>query len=196
LAPKSQVEIRSMMKEPSAFVPVAMFKPEVHDIAYFVPDLIRDPVVFRVSRLYFVWVFGGLIIPAVAGGWMTGTWAGALRGFLWGGLVRIALGHHTTWSVNSICHIYGSRPFFSKDRSRNNFWLAIPSFGEAWHNNHHAFPTSAFHGLSWWQIDISGYLIRLLAATGMAWDVKRPLEWNLREAAERPRITKQSEGEL
>ena len=160
-----------------------LFIPEVHDLGVFVPDLMRDSLVFKVSRLYLWWVLLGLAVPAALGGLLSGTWVGALRGLFWGGLVRIALGHHTTWSVNSICHIYGKRPYRSKDLSRNNFWLALPSFGEAWHNNHHAFPTSAFHGLEWWQIDISGYLIRLLARMGLAWDVKRPSTRNLAEAS-------------
>lgn len=158
-----------------------LFKPEVHDLSVFVPDLVRDPLIFKVSRLYFVWVALGLIVPAAIGGVLTGTWTGAATGLLWGGLVRISLTHHTTWSVNSICHIYGRRPFRSRDYSANNLWLAIPSFGEAWHNNHHAFPSSAFHGLRWWQIDLSGYIIRLLELTGLAWNVKRPSERSLRE---------------
>ena len=158
-----------------------VFMPEVHDLWVFVPDLVRDPLVLKISRLYFVWVGTGLAIPAAIGGIVTRTWAGAASGLLWGGLIRIALTHHTTWSVNSICHIYGRRPFRSRDLSANNLWLAIPSFGEAWHNNHHAFPSSAFHGLQWWEVDLSGYIIRLLEMTGLAWNVKRPSALSIRE---------------
>jgi stearoyl-CoA desaturase (Delta-9 desaturase) len=151
-----------------------LFAPEIHDWALYVPDLIKDRAIFRINRLYFLWVFLGLVIPTVLGALLTGTWQGAAEALLWGGLVRISLTHHTTWSVNSICHIYGTRTFRSRDLSTNNVWLAIPSFGESWHNNHHAFPRSAFHGLSWWQIDLSGYVIRFLQAVGVAWDVKAP----------------------
>ena len=100
--------------------------------------------------------------------------SGAMLGFLWGGLVRILLVHHITWSVNSVCHLWGTRPFRSHDESRNNPVVGILAFGEGWHNNHHAFPTSARHGLRWWQIDVSYLFIRLLALLGLAWNVKVP----------------------
>jgi stearoyl-CoA desaturase (delta-9 desaturase) len=150
-----------------------LFDPEVHDFAVFVPDLLRDRALFLVHSTYFLWIGLGLALPAGIG-YIAGGWRGAAGGFLWGGLVRIALTHHVTWSVNSLCHMYGSRPFRSKDLSRNNVLLALAAFGEGWHNNHHSFPSSAFHGLHWWQIDISGYVIRLLRATGLAWSVRRP----------------------
>ena len=98
---------------------------------------------------------------------------GGWTGLLWGGLVRIFLVHHTTWSVNSICHTFGARPFQTQDGSRNNWLVGLLALGEGWHNNHHAFPRSAFHGLTWWQIDPSAYFIRLLEATGLAWNVQR-----------------------
>jgi len=96
---------------------------------------------------------------------------GALTGLIWGGFVRIFLQHHVTWSVNSVCHFFGRRRFDVEDQSTNVFWLAIPSFGESWHHNHHAFPRSAAHGLRWWEVDISAMLIRGMRRVGLAWDV-------------------------
>jgi stearoyl-CoA desaturase (delta-9 desaturase) len=99
---------------------------------------------------------------------------GALFGLIWGGLARIFLVHHITWSVNSVCHIWGRRPYPSGDHSRNNFVFGILALGEGWHNNHHAFPTSARHGLRWWQFDLSYYVIRGMALLGLVWKVKLP----------------------
>jgi stearoyl-CoA desaturase (delta-9 desaturase) len=98
---------------------------------------------------------------------------GAWTGILWGGGVRIFITHHVTWSVNSICHTFGGRMFETKDMSRNNLIVGLLAFGEGWHNNHHAFPNSAFHGMRWWQIDTSAYLIRILEKLGIVWEVKR-----------------------
>jgi stearoyl-CoA desaturase (delta-9 desaturase) len=126
------------------------------------------------SALFVPWVAVGLLIPAVLGGLLTGTWTGALFGLLWGGLVRIFVTHHMTWSINSVCHLWGGRPYPSHDHSRNNVVFGILGMGEGWHNNHHAFPTSARHGLRWWQIDMSYWLIRGLALTGLAWNVRLP----------------------
>ncbi|MBE9170248.1 acyl-CoA desaturase [Pleurocapsales cyanobacterium LEGE 06147] len=137
-------------------------------------DLLRDPVIVKVNQLYLLWVILGFAIPAALGGVFTGTWMGVLQGLLWGGFVRVFLVHHAFWSINSITHTFGSRPFDSKDRSTNNIWLAIPTLGASWHNNHHAFPNSAMVGLEWWQIDPSGWLIRILEAVGLVWDVKVP----------------------
>jgi len=151
-----------------------MLTPELTGWAYYVPDLLQDKLIFRINRLYFLWISLSLALPAVLGGLLTWSWKGVLLGFLWAGLVRIFLVHHTSWSINSICHIYGSRPFQNRDQSANNFWMALLSFGEGWHNNHHAFPSSAWHGLKWWEIDFSGYVIRALEKTGLAWNVKAP----------------------
>ena len=123
-----------------------------------------DPVVVWVDRTWFWWTFLGLLIPFAIGGW---------SGLLWGGLVRMFLVHHATWSVNSICHTFGARPFATRDASRNNWLIALVAAGEGWHNNHHAFPRSADHGLRWWQIDLSAYVIRALELTGLAWNVQR-----------------------
>lgn len=140
----------------------------------FAKDLLRDSIIVKVNSFYLIWVILGLAIPTVLGGILTWTWQGAGQGFLWGGLVRVFLVHHATWSINSICHVYGSHPFHTGEQSRNNIWLAIPTAGESWHNNHHAFPNSAIHGLEWWQIDLSAWVIRFLEKTNLAWDVKVP----------------------
>ena len=159
-----------------------MFRPELTGWAYYVPDLLRDRMLFQINRLYFVWISLSLLLPAALGGLFSLSWRGAVLGFLWGGLVRIFLVHHTTWSINSICHIYGKRPFHNRDLSANNFWMALLSFGEGWHNNHHAFPSSVKHGLKWWQIDISGYVIQALNTAGLAWNVKLPSSRMIAEA--------------
>jgi stearoyl-CoA desaturase (delta-9 desaturase) len=144
------------------------------DLDRYVPDLQKDKLVRTLSRLFPVWVLLGLLIPAAIGGLVTLSWTGVLLGFLWGGLVRILLIHHVTWSVNSICHIWGSRPFRSHDESRNNPIVGVLALGEGWHNNHHAFPTSARHGLRWWQVDVSWIVIWAMARLGLAWNVRVP----------------------
>ena len=151
-----------------------IFQGEITNSILFAKDLLRDPIIAKVNQLQLVWVVLGLVLPAVAGGIITGTWSGVWHGLLWGGLVRIFLVHQFIWSTNSICHLYGSRPFATGDRSTNNFWLAIPTLGQSWHNNHHAFPNSAIVGLHWWQIDLSAWLIRSLEAVGLVWNVKTP----------------------
>ena len=119
-----------------------------------------------VDRTAFWWFGLGLVvIPFAVAGW---------SGFLWGGLVRMAFGNQTTYAVNSIRHSFGRRPFETHDRSRNNWVMGVLALGEGWHNNHHAFPSAAFHGMGWRQPDASGLVIRVLAALGLAWDVKVP----------------------
>lgn len=137
-------------------------------------DLNKDPWLRFVNRLFPVWVGLGLLIPAVLGGLMTMSWMGLLLGLLWGGLVRVLLVHHVTWSINSVCHIWGSRPYESRDHSRNNAIFGILALGEGWHNNHHAFPSSARHGLSWWQFDASYVVIRAMQMVGLASDLRVP----------------------
>ena len=132
-----------------------------------------------------LWIVIGLLVPAVIGGLVAGSWAGALYGLVWGGLVRVFLVHHVIWSVNSAGHLWGTRPFQSDDHSRNNCVLGILALGEGWHNTHHAFPTSARHGLRWWQPDASYWVIRGLALCRLAWDLKLPT----REAQARARRT-------
>jgi stearoyl-CoA desaturase (delta-9 desaturase) len=141
-----------------------------NNIAVYGTWLKKDPVVVWVSKYWLLWAGLGLLIPFLIAGW---------QGLLWGGLVRIFLTHHITWSVNSICHTFGQRDYNTRDASRNNFIVGLLAFGEGWHNNHHAFPRSAFHGLRWWQIDISGYTIRFMEKIGLAWNVYRVKESDL-----------------
>ena len=136
-------------------------------------DLIRDPVVSFVNRTFLLWVALGLLVPFLLGWLIRGTLFAAFTGLLWGGLVRMLVLHHMTYSINSLCHFFGRRDYDTDDESRNLAWLAPFTFGEAWHNNHHAFPTSAEHGQRWWQLDTSALVIRGLEKTGLAWDVKR-----------------------
>jgi stearoyl-CoA desaturase (delta-9 desaturase) len=141
----------------------------------FAPDLLKDGALRVVDKLFFLWVALGLIIP-FALGWIVGGGLGtALTALLWGGLVRVFLLHHVTWSINSVCHFFGRRRFDIEDESRNVFWLAPFSMGEAWHHNHHAFPTSAFHGLRFWEriADPTGLVIALLEKSGLVWNVVR-----------------------
>ena len=139
----------------------------------YAPDLLDDPVVRAVDRTYVVWALGGLG-AAFGLGWLIGGSLGtAFTGLLWGGAVRILVLHHVTFSINSLCHVFGRRTFRTSDESRNLAWLSVLSFGEAWHNNHHAFPTSAAHGMRRWQPDPSAAVIRGLERVGLAWDVVR-----------------------
>jgi stearoyl-CoA desaturase (delta-9 desaturase) len=139
----------------------------------FAPDLIDDPVVNFVDRTFILWAAIGLAVPFVLGYAIGGTLVAGLTALLWGGAVRVFLLHHFTYSINSVCHVFGRRRFATDDESRNVFWLALPTFGEAWHNNHHAFPTSAFHGLGRWQLDPSSAVILTLERSGLIWDVVR-----------------------
>ena len=140
----------------------------------YIPDLIADPLLARVQRLHLVWVTIGFALPAALCWVISGTWQGAVAGLLWGGFVRIALTDHISFGLNSVCHLWGKRPFQAHDLSRNNGVMAVLAFGEGWHNNHHAFPTSARHGLRWWEVDMSYNLIQLLQLCGLAWNVKTP----------------------
>jgi stearoyl-CoA desaturase (delta-9 desaturase) len=136
-------------------------------------ELIEDRGMRRINRRFPLIVLASLALPALLGLTLTGELRGALTGLLWGGFARIFLQHHITWSVNSICHFFGRRRFEVRDQSTNVFWLALPSLGESWHHNHHAFPRSAAHGLRWWEIDPSAALIGLMRRLGLAWDVVR-----------------------
>ena len=151
-----------------------MLNSKISNSALFAKDLLRDPVIIKMNRLYLVWVALGLVIPTVVGGLLTWTWVGAVQGLLWGGFVRLFLAHHFIWTIGSIAHIYGNRPLKTDDYSTNNPWLVIQNFGESWHNNHHAFPNSAMFGLEWWQIDLGAWVIRTLEKFGLVWDVKTP----------------------
>jgi stearoyl-CoA desaturase (delta-9 desaturase) len=138
-------------------------------------DLRDEPMMRKIDKWFFGWVLLGLAIPAAAGYLHSGfEWTAAATAVLWGGLVRVFLQHHATWSVNSICHMYGERPFETGDQSRNNWAVAVVALGEGWHHNHHAFPTSARHGLRGYQLDPSYGLILLLRRLGLAWNVRSP----------------------
>ena len=139
----------------------------------YAPDLYEDPGMRAISRWFPLLVFASLAIPALAGFLLSGTLVGASTGLLWGGLVRIFFVHHVTWSVNSVCHFLGSRRFQTDDHSTNVFWLALPSLGESWHHNHHAFPRSAVHGLRRWEPDPSGMIIATMEKMGLARNVIR-----------------------
>jgi stearoyl-CoA desaturase (Delta-9 desaturase) len=143
------------------------------DYRRYAPDLLEDAGMRRINRAFPLIVLASLALPALVGGLVTGTVAGAATGLLWGGLVRVFLLHHVTWSINSICHFFGRRRFDTDDRSTNVFWLAPFSFGESWHHNHHAFPRSANNGLRWYELDIAGLVIGGLERLGLAWNVVR-----------------------
>ncbi len=143
------------------------------DTSRYAKDLLADPIVAFVSRTFGVWMLAGLAVAFGLGVALTGTVEGGLTGLLWGGGVRIFLLHQVTFSINSLCHLFGRRRFATGDESRNLAWLAPISFGESWHNNHHAFPTSAVHGLGRGEFDPSALVIRGLERTGLAWDVVR-----------------------
>ncbi|NDJ22082.1 acyl-CoA desaturase [Nostoc sp. B(2019)] len=148
---------------------------EVTNSMLFAKDILRDPVISKINQLHHIWVILGLAIPTLLGGILTWTWIGAFQGFLWGGLVRVFLGQQIISSTNSICHLYGDRPFDNHDRSTNNILLAIFSWGQSWHNNHHAFPHSAIAGFEWWQIDPGTWFIRFLEFFGLVWNVHVPI---------------------
>jgi stearoyl-CoA desaturase (delta-9 desaturase) len=151
-----------------------MFDSDPADLSRYVGDLVRDRSVRLASNTWSLWAALGLIVPAILGGILSWSWSGVLLGFIWGGLVRVFLVHHVTWSINSACHLWGSRPFKVDDESRNNPIFGLLGMGEGWHNNHHAFPTSARHGLRWWQFDASYLVIRAMAAVGLAWKIRLP----------------------
>jgi stearoyl-CoA desaturase (delta-9 desaturase) len=146
---------------------------EVADERRYAKDLLADPLIRFVDRTFVLWVVAGLAAAFGLGVLLTGTVRGGLVALLWGGAARIFFMHHATFSINSLCHFFGRHDYDTGDESRNLAWLAIPTWGEAWHNNHHAFPTSYRHGLKRWQIDPSAAIIRLMEMTGLAWDVVR-----------------------
>ncbi len=155
------------------------------DLRKYVPDLLADRGMLLISKLFGLWLAISLLVPAAIGYAIAGTWQGALTGLLWGGAVRIFLLHHVTFSINSICHFWGRRRFRVTDESRNVWLLSLISFGESWHNNHHAFPSSAFHGMSRREValDPGAWVVTGLEKVGLAWKVVRiPRE---RQAAKR-----------
>jgi len=159
------------------------FRPDVADLDRYVKDLRQSPTLRAVSALFPLWIALGLVIPAALGGVISGTWNGVWSGLVWGGLVRVFLVHHVTWSVNSACHLWGLRLYASDDQSRDNIMFGVLGLGEGWHNTHHAFPTSARHGLRWWQPDASYWVIRTLAMVALAWSVRLPSKHAQEECA-------------
>ena len=141
------------------------FSGEPADRERYGSSLMADKLVLFIDRTAVLWLVVGLVLPYLLGGW---------TGFLWGGLVRMAFLNHATFAVNSICHAFGSRPFETKDESRNNWLIAILTFGEGWHNNHHAFPAMAYHGMGWRQFDPTALVIRALVFFRLAKNVKLP----------------------
>ena len=141
------------------------------DAEKYAPDLVEDRGMRMIHRLFPLWVTLGIAGPAAIGWLVGGTVTAAVTALVWAGLVRIFMVHHLTFSINSICHFFGRRRFPTDDKSTNVFWLALPTMGESWHHNHHAFPRSAMHGLRWWEIDIGGLVIRAMKRTGLAWNV-------------------------
>lgn len=151
-----------------------LFGREVTNAERFAPDLLADKDIRRVDALFPLWVVLTFLLPGIIGGLATWSVWGGVTAFFWAGFVRVGLLHHVTWSVNSICHMIGERPFASRDKAANFWPLAIFSFGEAWHNLHHADPTCARHGVLRGQIDISARLIWIFEKLGWAWSVRWP----------------------
>ena len=142
------------------------------DAAFYCPALLTDPAISFVDRTFFIWAALGLVIPFLIGGW---------QGLIWGGLVRVFFVHHVTWSVNSVCHTWGARPYATNDRSRNNWFVGLLAMGEGYHNSHHRWPRAAIHGMDRWQFDASAWLIQVLERLHLARDVRRvSLEARLR----------------
>lgn len=172
------------------------------DIEKYAGPLLKDRLIVFISKTFFLWVFLGFLVPTLVCGWLLSLHGGGIEGFkkgcwegfLWGGLVRVFLNHHVTWSVNSVCHTFGGRDFETTDVSRNNFIFGLLAFGEGWHNNHHAFPRSAFHGMKWWQLDPSAWIIRIMEKCGLAKDVVRISEE--RKAKRRTQGVGTTEGDL
>src|SRR6266496_1412881 len=140
----------------------------------FAPDLLADKDMVRVERQFPLWVAVTMLGPALLGGLWSLSFAGALSAFFWATLVRLSVLHHVTWSINSVCHTIGERPFVARDKSANFWPLAILSFGESWHNSHHADPSAARHGVLRGQLDISARVIELFERLGWAYDVRWP----------------------
>ena len=162
-----------------------LFQRNLTNADRFAPDLLKDKSLVKLNQLFVLWTALSLLLPGVLGGLLTWSWWGGFTAFFWAGLVRVSLLHHITWSVNSICHMIGERPFKSRDKAANFWPLAILSFGESWHNSHHADPTCARHGVRRGQIDISARLIWLLEKLGWVYKVRWPTPRRLAKLAAR-----------
>jgi stearoyl-CoA desaturase (delta-9 desaturase) len=166
-----------------------MRRHEYPNIVHYAPDLLKNRALVRVARHYYSWVALGLLVPALIGGVVYQSWTGAVSGFFWGGLVRMFVLEHIVWAINSFLHMFGARPYESRENSRNGGIFALITLGESWHNNHHAFPDSPSFGLDWYRLDPGYWLIKLLAALGLVWDVDKPT----RERRDAKRIARRSE---
>ena len=151
-----------------------MMEPDGTEAETWAPDLLDNEGLVKVNRAFPWLIAATFVLPAIVGGLWSMSLMGALTAAIWAGLLRMALLHHVTWSINSICHFYGTRPFASRDHARNNVWLSVLSFGESWHNAHHAFPASARHGLRWWEFDASWITIKVMEWVGLARNIKLP----------------------
>ena len=169
-----------------------LFDEEQTPAERYAPDLLKDADIVRISNQFRMWVAVTLVAPAVIGGLVTWSWHGALTAFFWASLVRVALVHHVTWSINSVCHIWGRHPFRTRDRAGNVAWLSLLSGGESWHNLHHADPTSARHGALRGQVDTSAAMISLFERRGWATDVRWPRAERLRSRMVDPEHTRLS----
>jgi len=167
-----------------------LFKDRQADPKVYAKHLLNDKMVMFVSNTFLMWVALSFAIPFFIGGLASGHWNTnlALSGMFWAGLVRVFLNHHVTWSVNSVCHTFGKRDYETPDQSRNEWVVGLLAFGEGWHNNHHAFPRSAFHGLKWYQFDLSGYIIWTLERVGLIKDVYR-IPTKLRDRYNQPKVS-------
>lgn len=151
-----------------------MRRHEYPNIAHYAPDLLKNRMLVRVARYYHYWVVLGLAIPTLIAGLVEWSWLGALSGLFWGGFVRIFVLEHIVWAINSFLHMFGTRPYDSRENSRNGGVFALVTLGESWHNNHHAFPESPSFGLEWYRLDPGFWLIKLLQAVGLASELKVP----------------------
>ena len=151
-----------------------IFNHEPSNAVHFARDIIRDPMLALVNRYYLGCLAVGMVVPALAGAAVRGTLAGFVEGVLWGWAVPVFLSQQAAFGVNSFGHWRGRRPFATDDWSRNNPWLAIPSIGAGWQNNHHAFPSAAQTGFEWWELDLGWLLLRVLARVGLVWDLNVP----------------------
>jgi stearoyl-CoA desaturase (delta-9 desaturase) len=141
---------------------------ELTSTLVYTPDLLKNATLRRINRTYLLWLLAGVLGPAVIGGLVTRSWYGAYSALLWGGLVRLFFAYQFTLAINSATHVFGVQEFDTGDESRNTFWLALPTLGEAWHNNHHAFPTAAVFATRWWHLDLGGLFVLLLQRCGLA----------------------------
>src|SRR5246127_1928443 len=151
-----------------------MFSDQESRVTVFAPDVVRDRRLYYYNRTYPIWALASLLLPVLLGFAIGGTAAAAFSGFIFGGLARVFIANQAAWCVGSISHMIGSRPFVTKDDSANNWPVAIFTFGEGLQNNHHAFPGAYRHGMRWWEPDLSGWVIAILAKAGIVWDLKMP----------------------